>query len=469
MWDMTWLYETCLVHVRHDSFMWDMTRSCETWLVHVRHDSFMWDMPHSRVTWLIQVTKLIHVRHDWFIDYLLGSKSCSIVLPSGGMPRSCETWLVHVRRDSSMWDMPLSRVTWLVHMTWLVRVEHDWFIDTLLGTSGFLIVFMNESCHTHQGQISHVKHLVWVWCDVMCCAVLCCAVLWCAVMWCDVMWCVLMQCDVIRSCETRVSLVCETLYARMSHVTHTKKEWVMSHTPRMNECRSCETRVVYVRHDSFMGDRSLTYMRDMTPSCICIYIYDIYIFVSYICMSFLDREPCLIWDMSHMRQIQTQNHVISSFIRMPMTLSTENATPPKSTRSRNSDSSKSRGTNSNRDCGLIWICTEEFESLDVVDFGGVAFSVDTVISPWSLVEHDMTHSERRRENECACVRASLELEASSCCTSRVSGNTKATPGKPLILEMHARRQVLAARLEREAPCCCTLSRSLFRFATRRCV
>jgi len=325
---------------------------------------------------------------------------------------------------------------------------------------------------------------IWCECDVMCCAVLCCAVMWCAVMWCDVMcfdamWCDSFMWDTSLACMRDIICENESCHThqewvmshtpRMSHVTHTKKEWVMSHTPRMNECRSCETRVVYVRHDSFMGDRSLTYMRDMTPSCICIYIYDIYIFVSYICMSFLDREPCLIWDMSHMRQIQTQNHVISSFIRMPMTLSTENATPPKSTRSRNSDSSKSRGTNSNRDCGLIWICTEEFESLDVVDFGGVAFSVDTVISPWSLVEHDMTHSERRRENECACVRASLELEASSCCTSRVSGNTKATPGKPLILEMHARRQVLAARLEREAPCCCTLSRSLFRFATRRCV
>jgi len=38
----------------------------------------------------------------------------------------------------------------------------------------------------------------------------------------------------------------------------------------------------------------------------------------------------------------------------------------------------SRGTNSRLDFGSIWICTEEFEFLDLVEFGGVAFSVKTV-------------------------------------------------------------------------------------------
>jgi len=34
---------------------------------------------------------------------------------------------------------------------------------------------------------------------------------------------------------------------------------------------------------------------------------------------------------------------------------------------------------SNSDFGLIWICTEEFEFLDLVDFRCVAFSVKIVI------------------------------------------------------------------------------------------
>jgi len=49
-----------------------------------------------------------------------------------------------------------------------------------------------------------------------------------------------------------------------------------------------------------------------------------------------------------------------------MTVSTENATPPRSTKSRSSDSSVSGGTNSNWDFGLIWICPEESEFLDFV-------------------------------------------------------------------------------------------------------
>jgi len=62
-----------------------------------------------------------------------------------------------------------------------------------------------------------------------------------------------------------------------------------------------------------------------------------------------------------------------------MTVSTEIATPPKSTNSRNNNFSVSRGTNSNWDFGLIWISTDESEFLDLVDSGGVAFRVETVI------------------------------------------------------------------------------------------
>ena len=77
-------------------------------------------------------------------------------------------------------------------------------------------------------------------------------------------------------------------------------------------------------------------------------------------------------------------HMSMSFVKsksrlsfsIHMTVSTQFAPPPKSAKSRNSDFSVSRGSNSN--FGLIRICTEEFESLDLVDFEGVAFAVETV-------------------------------------------------------------------------------------------
>jgi len=62
-----------------------------------------------------------------------------------------------------------------------------------------------------------------------------------------------------------------------------------------------------------------------------------------------------------------------------MIVSTENTLPPKSTKSRNSDSSVFRGTNSNWDFGLVWYCTKKFEFLDLVYFECVAFSVESVI------------------------------------------------------------------------------------------
>jgi len=55
-----------------------------------------------------------------------------------------------------------------------------------------------------------------------------------------------------------------------------------------------------------------------------------------------------------------------------------NATSPKSTRSRDSDFSASRGTTWICIFGWIWICTKEFEFLDL-DFGDVSISVESFI------------------------------------------------------------------------------------------
>ena len=69
---------------------------------------------------------------------------------------------------------------------------------------------------------------------------------------------------------------------------------------------------------------------------------------------------------------------IFMYVYVSMTVSIEIATTPIYTKSRNSVFSVSRGTNSIWDFGLIWNCTQEFEFLDLVDFGGVPLSLETV-------------------------------------------------------------------------------------------
>jgi len=54
-----------------------------------------------------------------------------------------------------------------------------------------------------------------------------------------------------------------------------------------------------------------------------------------------------------------------------MIVATENATHPRSTKSRDSDFSVSRGTNSNSNFGLFRMFTEKFQCLDFVVFAGV--------------------------------------------------------------------------------------------------
>jgi len=64
-----------------------------------------------------------------------------------------------------------------------------------------------------------------------------------------------------------------------------------------------------------------------------------------------------------------------------MTLFTENATSSKSTKSRNSCSSVHIEIKPKSQFEFVQRDTKQSEFLDVVDFGGVAFSVEIVIRP----------------------------------------------------------------------------------------
>jgi len=62
-----------------------------------------------------------------------------------------------------------------------------------------------------------------------------------------------------------------------------------------------------------------------------------------------------------------------------MTVSTKNATPPKSTKPRSSNPSVQIQIKSEFEFELVPRDTEESEFLDLVDFGDAAFSVESVI------------------------------------------------------------------------------------------
>ena len=75
----------------------------------------------------------------------------------------------------------------------------------------------------------------------------------------------------------------------------------------------------------------------------------------------LSKSKCFIWKETY----NLRPRITISYL----SVSTDNATPPKSINSRNSHSSVSRGTNWNTNFGKFWICTGIFEFLDMVDFG----------------------------------------------------------------------------------------------------
>jgi len=98
-------------------------------------------------------------------------------------------------------------------------------------------------------------------------------------------------------------------------------------------------------------------------ACVCVYVgmwFSVYTYSMW-------YHVCVIWHV-----LCVCICVCMRLMYVCMAVSTENATHPKSTTSRNSDFSISRGTNSNWDFGLIWICTKEFEFLDLVGFRVVA-------------------------------------------------------------------------------------------------
>ena len=118
-----------------------------------------------------------------------------------------------------------------------------------------------------------------------------------------------------------------------------------------------------------------------------------------------------------------------------MKVSTENTCSLKSTRFGNSDFPVSRSKKLiifyceipiNWDWGFFWICAKEFEFLDLEDFGGVIFTVETVI----ICDVDNLRCGTSTRSPCCIVCCSREI-VSHLNPSRLTCNVEPLRGGPV--------------------------------------
>jgi len=170
---------------------------------------------------------------------------------------------------------------------------------------------------------------------------------------CDIFWtliCVIWLfhlCDVTHSTVWRDAFKCVTWRMHVFALTH----WP-----------SCLVHVFkFVRHDSIICRTLRIHMCGGILLCLC---HDSFIFSAVWCSSL----QCVAVGMTDSTQNATPE---VHQIKKPLHMETYAYT--------NTHSSVSRNTNSNWDFILIGMCTEEFEFLNLVDFGGVAFSMEFAV------------------------------------------------------------------------------------------
>jgi len=327
-------WNTWMSHGTHEWVMehmntWVMTHmkeSWHTWRSHDTHEGVRTHMKESWHTWRSQDTHeyVSHDKHEWAMTH---------------MKESGHTWMHLATQTHSCTHECVMKTHSCV--SWLLRIHvcPDSFafmcVHSFMKESGQTARRMNASSWRPQDawmRLHETTHDAFMRLATHEC----------------VSPCVARRIHV--SCVARRIHVNASCHTWMSHSTH---EWVMSH---MN--KSCG-RMTALRMLSRVTRRSS--------------------YTHFSCKRATNYRALL----------QKINYKAKVFYGSPqpynsVTCVTEDATSPKPTKSRNSNSSVSRGIkNWNWDSDLIWSCTKKFEVLDLVDFGGVALSVESAVI-WTM-------------------------------------------------------------------------------------
>jgi len=138
--DMTHSHVTWLIHTWHDSLIPDVTHLCEKWFIYMRHDIFICDIAHSYMTHQYETHIHIYIYTNKHVYIMTGLHMYTCVYYD--RLALVSLWLIHMRRESFVWDVTHLFVTSLVRMwhgsfardmtylyvTWLIRMWHNPFI-----------------------------------------------------------------------------------------------------------------------------------------------------------------------------------------------------------------------------------------------------------------------------------------------------------------------------------------------------
>ena len=202
-WVMSRINESCLACVSYVSYTWccHEGKVNESWLLHVRHDSFMWDVPRTNTSCCVCMNHVLNV-----YESCPGATRWLRLVGSTNLQVSFAEYSLFYRallqKRSIIWSISLTEATpydeGRVKELWLVWMSH---VSCEWVMSHVHSTITSERCVRGVGVACVL--CAWVSCPPCVCVQVCVCVVWCFV-------CVLCEAVCVRRC------VCATLVCHAS-------------------------------------------------------------------------------------------------------------------------------------------------------------------------------------------------------------------------------------------------------------